>query len=59
MNKKMLEQKLMGIGMILVSLVVIYMAATAIVPGDSDATAAVIFLPIGLYLMLSRKVVIY
>lgn len=50
MSKK-LEQKLLAIALILISIITI--------PLDNDITFAIIMVPFGLYLLFTRKIWIY
>lgn len=54
-KRKILMQKLMGIGMLGISAIVIIIAMHGNTPEDSDATPVLLFIPIGLSLLFSRK----
>lgn len=51
---KLLEQKLMGIGMLVISAVLLWMCSTS----NEDCGAVFITAPIGLLLLFSRKILI-
>lgn len=52
---KMLKQKLMGIGLILLSILVIYICSKGVTVQDRDATGVVLTLPLGIYLLFTRE----
>ena len=58
-RRKLLEQKLYGMLMIAMSIVVLCIASHGKTFMDRDATAVLIFAPLGFYLLFTRKVVIY
>lgn len=49
---KFLQQKLMGFGMIVISVAIPFLL-------DGDATASIITLPLGLWMLFSREIIIY
>lgn len=57
-KNKMVEQRFLGLLSLLVGVVVLLMAVTAATFEDSDATAALFFIPVGLVLLFSPKVFI-
>lgn len=54
-QKKMIIQRLMGIGMLLLSVVIFIVASHAQVRGDLDGTPLMITVPIGLVLLFSKE----
>ena len=58
MNKR-IEQKLMGIGLLLICLFVLWMCSTGATPEDRDATALVLLAPLGLWMLFTKDIVIY
>lgn len=54
-KRKRLMQKLIGIGMLGISAIVIIMAMYGKTPEDSDVTPVLIFIPIGLSLLFSKE----
>ena len=57
MKRKKMEQRLMGIAMLIVCTAMVVLAAGS--PADKDIGAVVILLPLSLYLIFTRKIVIY
>lgn len=53
------SQKILGIVLILISAVIFFFAATAALPADQDATAALILLPLGAWMTLTRNLILY
>lgn len=58
-RKKLIKQKVMGLLLLLICGVVIMMASTGANPADNDVTSILILGPIGLYLILAKRVIIY
>ena len=56
---KMRKQRLMGVGLIVISWLVLLLACTGESPEDSDATAALLMLPLGLYMVFSEDYLLY
>lgn len=56
---KMRKQRLMGVGLIAISWLVLLLACTGERPEDSDATAALLVLPLGLYMLYSEDYLLY
>ena len=54
-KKKMIKQRLMGIGMLLISVMIFVMASHAQVRGDIDGTPLLITVPMGLYMLFSKE----
>lgn len=54
-QKKMILQKLMGIGMLLMSVLVFVMASHAQARGDLDGTPLIFTVPAGLILLFSKE----
>ena len=48
---KMRKQRLMGVGLLAISWLVLLLACTGESPEDQDATAALLVLPLGLYMV--------
>lgn len=55
LRKKMIEQKIMGIIMLLICVVIIIAAAHMQTPDDLDGTPVLLFAPMGLYLIFSKE----
>ena len=53
-RKKMIEQRLMGIGFILISFFVLAIASTGTTPEDSDCTVIFFTVPVGVALLFSK-----
>ena len=58
-RKKLIKQKVMGLLLLLICGVVIMTASTGANPADKDVTSILILGPIGLYLILAKRVIIY
>lgn len=56
---KRAEQKLMGIGLLLICAVVLWLCSTGTTPEDRDATVVVLMAPLGLWMLLTKEIVIY
>ena len=56
---KMRKQRLMGVGLIAISWLVLLLACTGESPEDQDATAALLVLPLGLYMVYSDDYLLY
>ena len=56
---KMRKQRLMGVGLIVISWLVLLLACTGERPEDSDATAALLVGPLGLYMLYSDTYLLY
>lgn len=56
---KQMEQKLMGIGLLLICAVVLWLCSKGATPVDQDATAVVILAPLGLWMLFAKDIVIY
>ena len=54
-QKKMIVQRLMGIGMLLLSVVIFIVASHAQVRGDLDGTPLMLTVPMGLILLFSKE----
>lgn len=54
-RKKRIEQKLIGVAFLIVSLVILIIALTAKTEMDADGTFLLISLPLGFYFLFSRK----
>lgn len=58
-NKKIMEQKLMGILILVICGIILLLASTGSTPANRDATPVVLLAPLGLYLMFTKKIIIY
>ena len=56
---KRTEQRLMGIGLLLICAFVLWMCSTGVTPEDQDATAVVLLAPLGLWMLFTKEIVIY
>lgn len=57
-NRLLITQKLMGLGLLAISAIVILIASTGTTIEDRDATVVVFTLPLGLYMLFCKDVVI-
>lgn len=58
MSKRM-EQKLIGLGLLIICAFVLWLCSTGTTPEDQDATAVVVLAPLALWLIFSKEIVIY
>ena len=58
-QKKMIEQKLMGIGILACCAFLLWLCSTGITPEDRDGTAVVLLAPLGLWMLFTKEIVIY
>lgn len=58
-RRKMIEQKLMGLGLLACCAVVLWLCSTGVSPEDRDATAVVLLAPLALYMLFTKEIVIY
>ena len=56
---KRAEQKLMGVGLLLICAVVLWLCSKGTTPVDDDATAVVLLAPLGLWMLFTKDIVIY
>lgn len=57
-NRLIVTQRLMGLGLLVISAIVILIASTGKTIEDRDATVVVFTLPLGLYMLFCKDVVI-
>lgn len=57
--KKLIQQKLMGLAFIAISIFCLWMASNGNTVQERDCTALILTVPVGLYLLFSRKIVVY
>lgn len=57
-RKMMMQQRFLGLAMILISGLIYWLASTGTTPVDQDCTAIFFTLPLGLWLLFSRKILI-
>lgn len=58
-RKKLIMQKVMGLVLLLICGVVIMTASTGANSADKDVTPILILVPLGLYLVFTKRVIIY
>lgn len=58
-HRKMIEQRLMGIGALLLCVFIVVFASHGQTPEDSDITPIFLIAPMGFYLLLSKECWIY
>lgn len=58
-RRKLIIQKLYGLGFIAISVMILLLASTGISFEDRDATAVLFTAPLGIYLLFTRKIAIY
>ena len=55
----MRKQRHMGAALVVLSWLILLLAATGTTPIDQDATAAVLLLPLGLYMIFTEQYILY
>ncbi len=58
-RRKMVMQKLMGLGLLVCCVLILCLCSASAMPKDQDATALVLLFPLALYMLLTKKIVIY
>lgn len=58
MNKR-IEQKLMGLALLVICAFVLWLCSTGTTPEDQDATAVVLLAPLGMWMLFTKDIVIY
>ncbi len=58
-HKKLMEQRLMGLGLLTCCVLVLWLCSKGTTPVDRDATAAVLLAPLGLWMLFTKQIVIY
>ena len=56
---KMRKQRYTGIALVAISWLILLLALTGTTPVDQDATAAVLTLPLGLYMLFTDQYILY
>ena len=56
---KLMEQKLMGLVLLVICAFVLWLCSTGTTPEDRDATAVVLLAPMGLWMLFTKEIVIY
>lgn len=57
-RRKMIEQRLMGLGMLAICVFIVAMALTGTTIKDRDVTPVILLAPLSIWLLSTRKVVI-
>ena len=56
---KMTKQRLMGLALVVTSVLLLFLASTGETLEERDATAVLIILPLGMYMMVTKNYVLY
>ena len=56
---KMTKQRLMGLALVAVSVLLLLLASTGETPEERDATAVLLTLPLGVYMMTTKNYILY
>ena len=56
---KMKKQRLMGLALVVTSVLLLFLASTGETLEERDATAVLIILPLGMYMMVTKNYVLY
>ena len=56
---KMTKQRLMGLALVVTSVLLLFLASTGETLEERDATAVLIILPLGKYMMVTKNYVLY
>lgn len=57
-HQLLIEQRLMGVGILLITAIILWMASRGAITEDSDCTAALVTLPLGLWMLCSKHIII-
>ncbi len=57
-RKKLIEQRLMGLGLLACCALVLWLCHNGTTPADRDATVVLLLAPLALYLLFSKDIVI-
>jgi uncharacterized integral membrane protein len=55
----MQQQHAIGIALVLISILIVILAAQGVTPGDRDATVVLFTLPLGLYMIFTKSRLTY
>lgn len=58
-RKKMMEQRLIGLGLLACCVLALWVCSKGTTPVDRDATAVVLLAPLALYMLFTKDLVIY
>lgn len=58
-RKKLTEQRLMGLAIILCCVLMLWLCSTGTTPADRDGTAIVLLAPMGIWMLVTKQIVIY
>lgn len=58
-RRKMIDQKLIALGLLACCAVALWLCSTGTTPEDQDATAVVMLVPLGLWMLFAKDIVIY
>lgn len=50
-----IEQRLMGVGLLLICAFVLWMCSTGVTPEDQDAAVVVLLAPLGLWMLFTKR----
>lgn len=56
---KMIKQRLMGLALVVISVLMLLLASTGETLEDRDVTAVLITLPLGVFMMVTKQYVLY
>lgn len=56
---KMTKQRLMGLALVVISVLMLRLASTGETLEDRDATAVLLTLPLGVYMMVTKQYILY
>jgi len=57
-RKKFIQQKLMGLALLVMTALIIWIASTGATIEERDATAALLTAPLGIYLLFTKEIAI-
>lgn len=57
-KRKLKQQRLLGVAMLILSAIILVMAVTGTAKGDNDATAMLVTLPFGIFLICTKEIII-
>lgn len=56
--KKLLIQKFTGVVLLICCVLMMYVASTGVLMSDKDVTPVLLFAPLGLYLIFTKKIIL-
>lgn len=58
-RRKILEQRIIGLVLLVCCVLALWLCSTGTTPQDQDATAVLLIVPIGFWMLFTKEIVIY